>query len=114
MDVKKTQHGQAALEFARALATGEPERAHRMLSSALSATLSPADLKRQYEAMVGEGPAAVVDVMSVIDDWPGKVADDLGWVHVAIDCDVYSEAITVVVTSEDDEIRIREIEWGRP
>jgi hypothetical protein len=114
MDVANTPQGRLALEFVRALAAGEVDRAHQMLSSGLRAALSPADLERQYEAVVGEGPAAVVGATSLMDDWPGKVAADLGWVYAAIDCDVYSEAITVVITREDGETRIRQIEWGRP
>jgi hypothetical protein len=46
--------------------------------------------------------------------WPGKQPADLGWAFVSIGGDVYSEAVIVVVTSENGEARIREVEFGRP
>jgi len=46
--------------------------------------------------------------------WPGKQPADIGWAYVSIGGEVYSEAITVVVTSESGEAKIREVEFGRP
>lgn len=46
--------------------------------------------------------------------WPGKRPEDLGWIYVSIGGAFYSEAITVVVTSESGEAKIREVEFGRP
>jgi hypothetical protein len=49
-----------------------------------------------------------------MDRWPDKRASDLLWVYVSIGGDVYSEGLVAVLTSEDDEPRIREVEFGRP
>jgi hypothetical protein len=46
--------------------------------------------------------------------WPSKQPSDIGWAYVSIGGDVYSEAVTVVVTSEQGEAKIREVEFGRP
>lgn len=37
-----------------------------------------------------------------------------GWVYVSIGGDVYSEAVTVVVTMDDESLRVRDVEFGRP
>jgi hypothetical protein len=46
--------------------------------------------------------------------WPDKQPADLGWAYVSIGGDVYSEAVTVVVTSEEGTPRVRAVEFGRP
>jgi hypothetical protein len=49
-----------------------------------------------------------------MESWPGKEPSDVGWVYVGIGGDVYSEAVTVVVTLEDGELKVRTVEYGRP
>ena len=67
----------------------------------------------------GDARAAVADeptvlVMNSDGNMPNLEAADLAWVYVAITGAEFNEAITVVVTDENGEGRIREIEWGRP
>jgi hypothetical protein len=44
----------------------------------------------------------------------GKEPSDVGWAYVSVGGDVYSEAVTVVVTLEEGELRVRTVEFGRP
>ena len=46
--------------------------------------------------------------------WPAKQPSDVGWAYVGIGGELYSEAVIVVVTSENGEAKIREVEFGRP
>jgi hypothetical protein len=49
-----------------------------------------------------------------MQDWPGRKPTDAGWVYVSVGGDMCSEAITIVVTREDDELKVCTAEFGRP
>jgi hypothetical protein len=55
-----------------------------------------------------------MEVGHAMETWPDKQPADVGWVYVGIGGDVYSEAVTVIVTREDGRLKIRAVEWGRP
>lgn len=105
-----------AVEFATALGAGEYQRAHALLSSRLRSAISVAKLEADYKEMVsyGSGAPTTVAAVTAMDSWPDKQPGDLEWVYVAIANDTYSEAVTVVVAQENDELVIRSLEWGRP
>ena len=52
MKPKETPSTRLALEFAEALATGDPARAHGFLSSDLQSAMTPEKLAAEYEEMV--------------------------------------------------------------
>ena len=119
----ETPHGQVAFQFANALAEGEFESAHHLLATSLQQTLDVPQLAAKYDEMVdlyedGFRPADHVEVMEVMDDWPAKQDDDLGWAYVSISGAFarggWCEGVAVVVINCPDGHRIREIEWGRP
>jgi hypothetical protein len=60
------------------------------------------------------GTVEPIEVAQTLRDWPSKEDSDLGWVYVSLGGDVYSEAVVVVVTLEDGEPRVRDVEFGRP
>ena len=105
-----------ALEFARAISSGDAVRAHGMLASKLQSAMTAESLAGQYSEMVsyGTGAPTIVKVMTTMDAWPDKQPADLEWVYVAIANDTYSEAVTVVVAQEQSRLVIRSVEWGRP
>lgn len=111
-----SRQGRVAAAFARALASGRYEEAHRLLSRKLASESDVAELRRQYESMIGygEGPATNVMVMFAMDHWPDEQSGDVGWAHVAIWGEGFSEAVTVVVADEEGRAVIRVLEWGRP
>jgi hypothetical protein len=109
-------HGHIALTFAEHLTAGRFDDAHAMLSDDLQKQYQPSDLSREYSAMIaygGRAPAAV-ELISIMDTWPARQIDDLGWAYVAISGDGFSEAVTVVVAHQNIHVRIRALEWGRP
>jgi hypothetical protein len=116
MGPRDTPHGQVALAFAQALSAGEYTTAHGMLAQSLRESITAGQLKSEFEAMIDAeaGSAVFVDVMMVLDDWPAKEKGDVGWAYCAVGGEVYSEGVTVVVTSENGSHLIRSIEWGRP
>jgi len=116
MEPKETPQGQRALKFANALVSGDFGHASEMLSASLRQEYAGSQLRDEYEEMIeyGDGPPDLVEVMNVLEDWPAKEPDDVGWAYVAIAGPGYSEGISVVVNREGEEELIREIEWGRP
>lgn len=111
-----SDYQQAALEFARSLAARDYPAAHAMTSRSFQAVTSPGQLKNAFESIVplDWGPVEPVELGETMTSWPGKQATDLGWVYVSIGGDVYSEAVSVIVMSENGSARIREVEFGRP
>jgi hypothetical protein len=105
-----------ANQFAEALAEGNFEGAHALLSAGAKLMFPHSELQNQYRAMTGNdsGPATHVQVMQDLTSWPDKQRDDVGWVYVAIARDTSSEAVTVVVSRERGQDVIRSVEWGRP
>jgi len=111
-----------AQTFAELLVDGDFKGAHSMLAKELKRRLKAADLEREYTNMIGqygeEGEELPDDlevvVMSSETGMPDMHPQDVGWVYVSIGGDGFSEAIAVTVTQEDDEMKIRTLEWGRP
>jgi hypothetical protein len=116
MEPRDSDQGKIALKFANALVSGDYETAHKMLSAALREKLSLSKLQETYEAMIeyGNSPPDFIDVMNILDNWSSKQNEDIGWAYVAISGDGYGEAVSVVVSQEDEKNLIRDIEWGRP
>jgi hypothetical protein len=118
-ELQNEQAAQVAEQFAQFLIAGSFVRARQMLSSDLS-DLSSDDLKKSFLEMTCAGDeeqiesdSALVCVMST-NMYPHMHASDLASVYVAISGVYYNEAVSVIVTLEDGEPRIRELEWGRP
>lgn len=119
-DPEETKAEQVALKFAVALVDGRFNDAHALLSKYLLGILRPTDLETGLHQMYqgyAEGPPLpeCTQVVSMTDiphvEWrPG----DLGWVYVMIGGEDFSEAVSVLVSTENEQFVIREIEWGRP
>lgn len=105
-----------ALAFARALVMRHYAAAYGTTTSDYQRRVSLDHMRASFEAVVPAdwGPEARVDVGHTMDDWPSRQPSDAGWVYVSIGGDVYSEAITVVVTREDGALKVRDVEFGRP
>ena len=111
-----TDYKQVALEFARSLAAREYPKAYAMMSHGYRQTNTVEELRIGFEVIVPRdwGTIGPIEVGGTMTSWPGKQPADLGWAHVSIGGDVYSEAVIVVVTSENGAAKIREVEFGRP
>jgi hypothetical protein len=105
-----------AMDFTKELAAREYDKAYAMTSKEYQRRITKEQLKDSFESIVPTdwGDMGPIEVGETMMNWPGKQHSDLGWVYVSIGGDVYSEAITVVVTSENERPKIREVEFGRP
>lgn len=111
-----SDYRQVALEFTKLLAAREYPKAYAMTSQEYGKRNTVDQLRTALEAIVPAdwGAMGPIEVGQTMTSWPGKQPSDLGWAYVSIGGNVYSEAITVVVTSQNGEPRIREVEFGRP
>ena len=105
-----------ALDFARALASRAYSTAYAMTSSEYQRANSVAELQAAFEAIVPTdwGTVGPIEVGHTMDAWPDKQPSDAGWAYISIGGDMYSEALTLVVTREGDGLKIRSVEFGRP
>ena len=106
----------AALAFAEALGRRDYPAAYALTSSDYRARTTVDRMRADFETMIPPdwGPIGPIEVGLTMEEWPEKEPSDLGWAYVSIGGEVYSEAVTVVVTLEGGEPRIRSVEWGRP
>lgn len=115
-DINTSDYQQFAQDFTEALAAREYANAYTMTSHEYRKQTSVEQLQTAFEIIVPKdwGQIGPIEVIQTLTAWPAKRREDLGWVYVSIGGDVYSEAITVIVTSENGEAKIREVELGRP
>ncbi|MBT8099314.1 MAG: hypothetical protein KJO82_06170 [Gammaproteobacteria bacterium] len=105
-----------ASDFAVAIVDRNTDRAHAMLTQGLRGSMQPAELLSELDVLADDmgGVNGIGEPMKILDDWPGKAANELAMIYVPLLGDVYSEAVTLTIANEDDRIRIGAIEWGRP
>lgn len=114
--MKTSDYRQVALQFTRLLAARDFQAAWEMTSREYRGRNTADRLRAAFEAIVPAdwGPISPIEVGQTMTDWPGKQASDVGWAYVSIGGNVYSEAVIVIVTSEDGEQKVRDVEFGRP
>lgn len=95
------------------MVAGDFVRAHGMLAPALATELGPADLRDAFRGMF-EGYAAGEPLSIHCDPDVIEPGVDEGWAYVGILGDDFVEGIAVVVIEVGGELRINEIDWGRP
>lgn len=117
-EILQTPEGQLAKKFAQMLVDGRFAEAHKLLSRAAQAEWPVAALEKNYRQMVAyfvHPPSSVVPTLAMKKgQMPNLRADDVAWVYTAIVADGDNEAITAIVSKEDDTYVIRWLEWGRP
>lgn len=105
-----------AARFVGTIVDGDAHTAHAMLVPELACDLSASELTREYDLLAGDmgGVTKIGEPMLILEDWPARSPNELGVVYVPLEGDVYSEAVTVTLCETDNELRISNIEWGRP
>ena len=105
----------AGLTFVQQLMKRRYDDAHAMLTREFGRTTSEQDLERAMRQLTSEKIRPMDDpwVLSSLRYWQAKERADQGMAYVQIGGDG-NEAIMVTVAEEDDQFRIRAIEWGRP
>ena len=111
-----SDYRQVALQFTQSLAARDYERAYAMTAQEYRSKNNIDQLRAAFEAIIpiDWGAVGPIEVGHTMTSWPGKQPSDVGWVYVSIGGNVYSEASTVIVMSENGEQRIREVQFGRP
>ncbi len=115
-EVSMSYSTEFAASFVATIVDGHADQAHEMLSATLSKDMSAADLANEFTALSEDmgGVTGIGEPMEVLDDWPGKAANELALVYVPLLGDVYSEAVSVTVAQTDGALRVSGVEWGRP
>ena len=110
---------EVAVAFAAALVERDFTRARGLLAPALREQLSESALQEEltsmYRGYARSEPSRTCFVPDgTLETWPGKECGDLGWAHVSIEGEDFSEAVSVLVSDVEGVPMIREVEWGRP
>ena len=103
-------------EFVRALAAGDANAAHQLLTSPLASDVAASDLLAEFEALADElgGVTGIGEPMVILTEWPDMSEGDRAMVYVPLEGDMFSEAVTLKVSEIDNMLRVSSVEWGRP
>ena len=106
------------LEFANALTVGDFEVAYALCARAYQARHDVQHLRESFAQIIPDdwGPISVYVLEDVLTDWPDKQPKDIGWIYASLEGEVYpySEGLYVLVTQEDDVLRVGDVTFGRP
>ena len=109
---------EVAEQFGTLIAKTDYTSAHKLLTKKEQVTYSPNDFKKAVEEMTAYAPGPIEEVVvmkdHILDDWPDKEASDVASMYVSLSGDGFCEAVSIILANECDDIRIRELEWGRP
>ena len=107
---------ETAAAFVRAIAAGDSDTAHKMLSDQLATDVAASDLSAEFESLAEDmgGVTGIGQPMVILEEWPDMSEEDRAMVYVPLEGDEFSEAITVTISEYDHALRISSIEWGRP
>lgn len=105
-----------ALKFSNLMSSRNYDDAYEMTAKKFKESFSAKELQLNFKDMIPSdweeiSPIEVGETMTL---WPAKESSDIAWVYVILGGDIYSEALTLVVTEEENSIKIRDIEFGRP
>ena len=108
--------GEIALQYTKALTKHDYDTAYTMTSTQYQSQVPSTQMREAFETMISDdwGPIGPIEVAGTMTEWANKHPEDVEWVYVTIPGDVYSEAVTVVITRQGRELKIREVEFGRP
>lgn len=107
---------EVSTEFVRALAAGDADAAHALLTPQLASEVAGSALLAEFDGLVDElgGVTGIGPAMVILTEWPDMSEGDRAMVYVPIEGDMFSEAVTLKVSETDNNLRVSSIEWGRP
>lgn len=107
---------EVADQFGKLIAKADYRAAHVLLTTEAQGIYSPEDFKKSVEQMTDywSGPIEAIIPDLILEDWPTKQDKDIGIVYVSLIGEGVCEAVTVTLAEENGDIRIRDLEWGRP
>ncbi len=105
-------------QFGHHIAAADYVAAHALLTKEAQQKYTPESFRRSFEEMTEYEPGPIktidVDPQFTLENWPAKQSEDVASVYVGLLGEEYVEAVTLTLAREDGDVRIREIEWGRP
>lgn len=109
-------YSSVGLMFTEALVSRDYPRAYAMTAKDYQQRTTLQEMRTAFEAIVPTDwqTAGPVEVVQTMEHWPDKRSSDIGWAYISISGAVYSEGVTVVVVREDETLKIRAVEFGRP
>ena len=107
---------EVALKFTQTLAARDYSASYAMVTEDFAKGMSLQELTATFEELIplDWGSTEPIEVGETMEDWPAKTAADVGWAYVSISGDVYSEALIIIVASEEGQLKVRDVEFGRP
>jgi hypothetical protein len=107
-----------AQRFGDCLVAKDYDAACALLTQELQSSTTPEIINSAIITMTnyatGAIQAALVMDDFTLEDWPGKQPNDLAVVYVALSGDFFSEAVTLTLAQDGEEVLIRHLAWGRP
>lgn len=107
-----------AQHFGDCIASNDYATACTLLTKDAQSTNTPEVVENAVTTMTAyaPGPIQSAQVMddSTLEDWPDKQPGDLAVVYVALNGESFSEAVTLTLAQDGDDILIRDLQWGRP
>ena len=111
-------HVKLAQQFGDLVAKEDYISAHALLTTDAQKIQTPQEMKLRAESMrrYAPGPILSVEVMEecILEEWPAKEYGDVASIYIALNGDNFCEAAYVIVSAQAGQLRIRDIEWGRP
>ena len=109
---------QFAKQFGDLIAKEDYVAARVLLTREAQVEWPAEEIKRRSESMrrYAPGPFTDMRVMEdfILEDWPAKQDGDVASIYIALSGDNFCEAVSIKVTQQDGELRVRDLEWGRP
>lgn len=107
-----------AMAFANLLIQGEYSQARALLTPDAADDWPEEEVAQTWLAMIdGAFDVEVVDdtlALDAMEGWPEREYLDVGWVYIPLVTDTLNEALTLIMTTTNDGLRIRYLEMGRP
>jgi hypothetical protein len=115
MTHQETSYRETAFNFATSLINGQSEDAYFLLGFSIRDQWNPSLIQETYQKMVEyfHEPANSISV-DIVDTELPNIPPNSGWVYVSIFGEGNCEAVTLIISQEDDKFLIQSIEWGRP
>lgn len=107
-----------AMAFANLMIQGEYSQARALLTPDAADDWPEEEVAQTWLAMLdGAFDVEVVDetlALDAMEGWPEREYLDVGWVYIPLVTDTLNEALTLIMTTTNDGLRIRYLEMGRP
>lgn len=118
MTVEELRAVQAtALQFAQALTQRDYTGAYALTSYSYQQQISIAQIQEVYERIIPEnwGKVDLVPVDDVLEGWPDKQLNDIGWIYISLEGQnyPYSEGLFICISRENGNLIISDVTYGR-